>query len=494
MVSSPNRELKIEPEFLGPLADRPLDAAARSADQHELFPGASVFLAGRHQRRRAAQWTAIRPRVERMLRPEEHILYVAHGMQVPPALHFLALGAMALPYHQVMLIVTDMRLIEVLLGVRGKTVETRVRSFPWSSVRAVKTSLGKLTLAAQRGKKHAWRIPLRGDLKLLKLLVGRLTPRLMQEGEGMAQAIPLWHCPNCAAQIPANPRACDSCHTSFRSPRLAALLSMAFPGAGLFYAGHPFLAAADFFGELVFYLLFLLLMIEAEPGGVVLAVGVGALLFVLTKLESIHLSQILVARSKPETEPRRSGYRRFALVSGLASLILIGGAFPLAGAARVAVDRDLDVARETSAWHVSRVAAEWRGFGDDPSARSQWSLPSDERVTLFAYPQHMLDSVTEFRDELRSSLREQGMTILTDDEDVPAPYRGFRFITLSQTSEGEPVATVQYFVVDEQNRDIHQAVAGVIGEDPAGADDLVRDLLSQARWIEANPPRRAEGS
>jgi hypothetical protein len=493
MPTANPRDYKIEPEFLGPLGDRPLAETARSGGPADLFPGASAFLNARVQRRRRDQWNAARSLAGRLLRPEEHVLYVAHAMHVPPALHALALGALALTYHQVMLVFTDTRLIEVLLSVRGKTTETRLRSFPWNSVRDLKISFSKLSVVPAHGKKQAWKVPAGGDRKLLKLLLPRLKTRLLQEGAATAQPLPLWHCPQCGATVPTNPRSCGACRTSFRSSRLAALLSLAFPGGGLFYAGHPFLAAADFLGEVVFYLIFLLMVLEAETGTLKVAVAVGAFLFILTKLESMHVSQILVARSKPETEARRTGYNRLALVGGLVSVLLIGGAFPLAGAARPVLDRDLDVAGEGSPWHGSRKVAEWTAFADDATARSQWYHADGLRVTLFGYPQGMLEGASEFRTGFRQGLTSQGVTIVTDDENVPAPFQGFRFVVRGQTKSGEPLLMVHYFVVDGQNHDIHQVVAAVIDDDATRAETLVRDFLSHARWVDPTPPERPAG-
>src|SRR5262249_27181603 len=162
--------------------------------------------------------------------------------------------------------------------------ESRLRSFPWASVRDLKLSFGKLALAPAEGKKQTWKLPLRGDRKLLKLLLQRLQPLLLLEGSRSAHGLPLWHCPQCGATGPVNPQACDACHTSFRSTHLAAWLSLAFPGAGLFYAGHPFLATLDFLGEVILYALFLLLMLDNKPGALTAAAGVGTVLFFMTKL------------------------------------------------------------------------------------------------------------------------------------------------------------------------------------------------------------------
>ena len=490
MSGAEPHDLKMEPEFLGPLGAAPLAGSPSSSIGQDLFPGADGFLAPRHQRKRRAQWNAAQPLVKRLLSPGEHVLYVTHAMQMPPALHTLALGAMALPYHQVVLVLTDARLIEVLLGVRGQNAETRLRSFPWASVRDLKLSFGKLALAPADGRKQAWKVPLRGDRQLLKLLLPRLQPLLLQEGAQAARHLPLWHCPQCGAAVAENPRSCEGCHTAFRSTRLAALLSLAFPGAGLFYAGHPFLATLDFLGEVALYALFLLMLLENGPRSLAIALGVGSVMFLMTKLESIHLSHILTARSKPDTDARQFGYKRFAIAGGLASLLIIAAAFPLAAAGRPVLDRDLEVGGQDSLWTGSRNSGEWEFFADETSARSQWRHPSGLHVTLFAYPQGVLDSVADFRNNFRASLQRQGVQLVKDDENVPAPYHGFRFVWISRTEEGGQASLIHYFIEDEANHDLHQAVAIVNPENSDRAEELVRDLLSHARWIAATAPER----
>jgi len=491
MTNPPQGGYAFEPEHLGPLGDRPLAETAKSMDPDDLFPGAATFLARRHQRRRRGQWAAVLPLVKRLLRPDEHVLHVAHGMQVPPVLHMLALGAMALPYHQVLLVLTETQMIEVTLDMRGKRAGTRLRSFPWSDVRDLKVSLGKVTLAPASGKKQAWKVPLRGDRKLIELLLARLRPRLLREGAGHAEPLPRWHCPQCGHVVPEKPASCGHCRTSFRSTRLAAMLSLAFPGAGLFYAGHPFLATMDFFGEVFLYTLFLLLAVQAEPGAVGVAIGLGAFFFVMTKVQSIHLSSILVARTKPEAPSTQSNYRKAVLVGGLVSLVLIGGALPLIGAARPVIERDLDVSGPDNPWHVSRDRSEWDDFAADPAARSLWTHPNGMRVALFAYPQGFLSDPGDFRKRYVHQMGGLSPT-LTVDGNVPAPFEGFRGISRRHDAAGNPIALVQYFVVDREHHDIHQLAATVHEDDVERADQMMRDLLSRARWIDAVPPVRGQ--
>ena len=490
MITQGPRDHRIEPEHLGPLADRPLAETAKSGTPGDLFPGASAFLSARQQKVRREQWNAARQLARRLLGPEEHILYIAAGMEVPPVLHMLALGAMAMPYHQVVLVFTDTRLIEVLMEVRGKKAGTRLRSYPWAGVRELKFSFNTLKMAPAQGKKQAWKLPVGGDRKLLKLLIPRLTPHLLKEGAARAERLPMWHCPQCGGKVEAHPASCQSCRASFRSPGLAAVLSLAFPGAGLFYAGHPFLATMDFLGEVILYGLFMMMVLQAQPSALAVVLGLGAFLFVLTKLESIHLSHILTARSKPETDARRTGFKRFAMVGSLASLLLIGGVLPMAGAARPVLDRDLDAAGEGSTWEGSRNASDWGVFSDDASARSQWHHPSGLRVTLFAYPNGAFGSTQDFRDQFRANLKEQGVELVKDDESIPEPFHGFRFIGLGKNREGKPVSLIHYFVVDEENKDLHQAVAAVMQEDGDVAEELVGDFLSHGHWITATQPVR----
>jgi hypothetical protein len=484
------RDHKIEPEHLGPLADRPLAETAKSGGPGDLFPGASAFLSARQQTRRREQWNVARTMARRLLKPEEHILYVAHGMEVAPVLHMMAMGALAMAYHQVVLVFTDTRLIEVMLDMRGKKAGTRLRSYPWSGVKDLKFSFKTLKMMPAQGRKQAWKVPVGGDRKLLKALIPRLKPHLLKEGAARAERLPLWHCPQCGGTVEAHPKACRSCRASFSSPGLATILSLAFPGGGLFYAGHPFLGTMDLLGETFLYAIFLTMMLQTGPEAIGAVLGFGVLLFVLTKFESIHLSRILISRSKPETEARRAGFKKFAMAGGMASLLLIGGALPLAGKARPRLDRDLEVAGERSTWAGSRDASQWGVFSDDADARSQWRHPSGLKVTLFAYPGGAFDNTREFRSEFRSTLQKQGMELVKDDEEVPSPFHGFRFVGLSKNSQGETVSVIHYFVMDEENSDLHQVVAAVMEEDGEFAEGLVGDLLSHSQWIAATPPTR----
>src|SRR5262245_14038610 len=184
-------DYKIEPEFLGPLGDRPLAELAGKSSPEDLFSGASKFLNVRQQRKRREQWNSVRPMVRRILTPDEHVLHVAYAMQVPPFSHTIGLRYFAYAFHQVMLVVTDQRIIEVLMNFRASGPATRVRSFPYRHLTGLKMWLGKLSAVPAQGKKQGWRLRLGGDKKLLSLMIPQIQKRLNAEGAAQAQPLPL---------------------------------------------------------------------------------------------------------------------------------------------------------------------------------------------------------------------------------------------------------------------------------------------------------------
>jgi hypothetical protein len=482
---------KIEPEFLGPLGDRPLAELAGKSSPDELFPGASKFLNGRQQRKRRVQWNAVRPMVRRLLKPDEHILHVAYAMQVPPFLHTIGLGHFAYIYHQVMLVVTDQRIIETLLNFRANGPGTRIRSYPFRHLTALKMSFGKLTAVPAQGKKQGWRFGIRGDKKLVNLLLPRLQSRLLAEGAGRAEALPLWHCPQCGAAVPPKPEACSSCRTRFRSTRVATLLSLAFPGAGFFYLGHPFLGVFDFLGETMLFLVWIAMMTgTSETDGMMPALFIGGLLFLFTKIESIHVGQVLGARSIPEPEGRRDRARKLGFAGGVLSALLVAGAFPLAAVAHPRLERDLDASTDDGAWSGSRKAAEWAFYKDDMATRSQWThAGTGARVTVFAHPQGLFDGQEQFHRDYSAEMANKQFKTIIDDGNTPEPFHGFRYVGETKTKSGQVVAVVAYFLYDPDGHDVHQVSLAVPREDAEAGEALVQDFLHHAQFVAAVPPQ-----
>lgn len=484
-------DYRIEPEFLGPLGDRPLAEQAGKSSPDDLFPGASKFLSARVQRKRREQWNAVRPMVKKVLQPGEHILYVTYAQQVPGAFDHIGLGHYVYAYHQALLVVTDQRIVEALLNFRANGPGTRLRSFAYRSLKGLKLSWGKMTAIPATGKKQAWRIRMGGDRKLFALLLPRLQGRLLTEGSAHAEPAPQWHCPKCGAAVAPAPESCAGCKTAFRSTRFATLLSLAFPGGGLFYLGHPVLGAFLLFGEAVLFFVWITILLQAPAkDGLIPVILVSTLLLGLIKLQGANVIRVLGRRSIPETEGRRTRAGRLAIAGAALSLLLVAGAYPLAASARPRLDHDLDVTDANSPWHGSRTRSEWKAFKDDSDARSQWT---DERsgamVSVFAYPRSVLDSTSEFRRQYMDSMKAQTTRTLVEDDLVPDPFRGFRHVSVITTKDGGEVALMSWFLDDAEAHDLHEVRIVVVPEEVDAANDLVEDFLAQAKFVDAVAPK-----
>ena len=278
--------------------------------------------------------------------------------------------------------------------------------------------------------------------------------------------------------------ACATCGTRFRTVLRASLLSLAFPGGGLAYVGHPVLAALDFLGELVvFGLFFLLLAGAAGPAQRIQAVLVGLVMLVLTKLESLHVGQILARRTIPEGPSRARLWKKLAVSGATVSVAAIAGAFFLARALGVGVDRDLDFV--ASGWTGSRVASEWdSAFADDENVRSRWVRDDDFAVFVFAYPLDLGQTAEEFwRD-----LRQNGGGEIIAERASWSSFIGYRYAVRAEDSHGTPLVVLHYFVIDPEGKDVHDVLTVASPEAIDEAEESLRSLLSGAHWIEATPP------
>jgi len=482
-VAVPNAR-SINPHHFGPLDDQ-------SRPDHvpgTLFSGVERFLGKGEIKRRTALWNALAERLERVCAADEQVLYVAPAVQKVGFLHYMALGVIVQKYHQVVLVITSRRVLEILLAFNGKTVSHRTRSYAWGQTAEVKVSLGRLMLKSDDGKSETWHLAKRGDRKLLKLLLPKIQERLTQRPATGGHAWPVLHCSECGAPLATKPTNCAACGTQLRSPGLAAALSVAFPGAGLLYAGHPVLALFDFVGESFVYILFAsMVLVSTSAVDLVGAFFFGAFLLVLTKLESLHIGHLLVGRRPIETVERRRRWKKLAYAGGSISVLALVVALLGTGALGNAVDRDLDFRIDDSTWVGSRNPDEWEMFIGDPDIRSQWYHSDGWTASVFAYPLEPGQTPQAFHDEFVEYETATGAELLLDDNSLPEGLTGFRVVETVDAGDG-PLAVVHFFVNDLQGEDIHQVLMAVEPTEVADAESAMRDLLVQAHWIEAAPP------
>jgi hypothetical protein len=261
------------------------------------------------------------------------------------------------------------------------------------------------------------------------------------------------------------------------------MLALAFPGAGFLYAGHPFLAFCDFVGE-AGVLVAAAFVLATTPGGGGWGVALClAGIFVVEKIESIHVSHFLVARAKPVNVTARARWSRFAVIGGVLSVLALSGAALSAGRLVGKLDQDLDFA--AGRWHGNRGTEGILGYANDPTLRSQWTHDEGWVATVFGYHLSFGQGLDDFRGQFLTEVESSGMEAIREDEALPAALDGFRYVGLAVDDEGTEVVSINYFVYDRDNQDIHQVMAVVPSEQAGEAEAKISDLLAKARWIPA---------
>lgn len=468
----PDLGLSCHPAALGPLDDdlTPVTGPVK------VFGGEEKYLSPRKLDARAKLCREIAPVLGRVLDEEETVLHVLPALHYPKFLEFFGFGVWWTLFFRATLILTDRRVIEVLMR-DGRHAGTRVCSYSWGQVSDLKFSMATLKLKPAQGRTQKWKIIERGDRKLLKLLV----PNIQQLLPGDIHAprpVPLWHCPECGAATPEHPKQCSHCETPFKSRGLAAVLALAFPGAGLFYAGHPILATLDFFGEILMYIFVAFMFLVASgPAEIFAAVIVGLVILFFTKLESAHMATVLVHRTKADRVNTK--WRRAAIVGAVVSVVLLAIPPMLSGSFGNKLDRDLDLSANALGWRGGHDAEQWQ-FGVEPNQRSEWIR--DDGQALFVW------SWTMGADESYESL---ATAFNTGGQEVPiepislADLDGFRVEQSDVDDEGDTYIWVRWVLFDRQFDDVHVVGAAVYPDRIESVEAEINELIQKAGWVPA---------
>ncbi len=342
--------------------------------------------------------------------------------------------------------------------------------------------MATLKLKPARGRTQKWKIIERGDRKLLKLLV----PKVQQLLPGDIHAprpVPLWHCPECGAAAPEHPKQCTGCETPFKSRGLAAALALAFPGAGLFYAGHPILATFDLFGEMFMYLIVAIMFLVASgPAEMFVAFVVGLVMLFFTKLESAHLASVLVHRTKADRVNTK--WRRAAIVGAVVSVVFLSIPPMLSGSFGNKLDRDLDLSANNLGWSGGHNPEQWQ-YGVEPNQRSEWIR--DDGQSLFVWSWTM-DTGESY--ESLSSAFNTGSQLTPVETISLADLDGFRVAQSDVDDEGDTYLWVRWVLFDRQFDDVH-VVGSVVY--PDGVEAFEADINELLQNANLDPGRIATG-
>jgi hypothetical protein len=347
--------------------------------------------------------------------------------------------------------------------------------------------MGKITMTTTTGKKQLWRTAARADRKLLKLLVPKIQTLIDRlRGTLPPEDAHYWSCPSCWGRVVPNPEACDGCGTRFRTAKTATLLSLAFPGAGLFYAQRPILGFFDLLGELFMFGVFATWLAVSSSIEEAVFLGVfGGCALLFTKAESIHVSRIMVRRARAIDERASAGWRKFGWTGAfvtVAALLLAGG---VTGSLAVTLARDIDFDAEELGWISSRSATEFYS-NEDGDQRSQWDhVTSGQEVVVYAY---LLDQWTEFEmfvDDYVASMGNLGFEYTVYDAGFSPGFDAFGWLVTDPSAPEVEWRYLNYLIWDEESRAVHHVFSSVPIGYEADAMLHLEALFETAYWIPA---------
>ena len=459
------------PAGLGPLDDgfAPLTGAVRC------FAGEERYLSERKIAAREKLWAAIRPHLERVLDDDETVLHVAPAVHNPRFLEVFGFGMWYVLFFRAALVLTDRRLVEVMLR-KPQLADSCIRSYSWGQVKSLKLKWGGLALKPAQGRSQKWAISERGDRKLLALLLPKITEQLLPGDIHAPRPGPRGHCPECGAASPQRPASCTHCGVRFKSQGLAAALSLACPGAGLLYAGHPLLAALDFMGEaLVFLFVAGMFLLAGSPAEFVAAITFGLIMLFFTKLESAHVASVLVRRTRPDAHPSR--WRAVAAAGAVVTLVLMATPPLLSGAFANRIDRDLDLTANALGWSGGHEAERW-AYGIDEGQRSEWIRDDGQSLFVFGQPLTLEETFETVGEAFRLEYGEAAVAPL-----ALGGFEALRIVEPRLDEEGGQYLWVRWVVYDRDFDDLHILGAPVFDGDIASLEADLDELLQTASWV-----------
>ena len=307
--------------------------------------------------------TTLADPLSRALQADETILYIATAQSPAGLFDQLTFGWYINQLTRSVLVVTNRRILHIPVNLKGKWRQ-QIRSLQWEDLKEGKISgaifTRALTLRYGGGKKEKfWSIPARDGRKLKRLLTilatkggGATLPR--QEMVSL--------CPDSMTPLTAGAEKCTECETRFKTKSNMIRYSLLIPGGGYFYTGHPFLGAADLFGEvfLLYYtLVFALVGLGwpypyvgpldpvLQPGPAWVLAGIFGITLAIEKVMTIHHGRFFLRYFLPDSNPdsRSKSYAMAGTATALVIAALLWITFPEQRKPLMVVAPDLTVTK-----------------------------------------------------------------------------------------------------------------------------------------------------
>jgi hypothetical protein len=411
---------------------------------------------------------AVNEIVPKLMYPLENLHGVVEGAEAVGLDQRATLGFGWPWLSRVVLLITDRRLLELSVRPMGRRLEGRVRTFPWSAVKAISCSVHRLQLTARTGQTVEWEV----RLPIARTALDRIRNSADRLGEPFGNRV----CNRCGSAAFSGGRVCSGCRAGVVDPHEVASYGWKIPGAGLWMTRHPVLGMGRLVLELIAVLVFGRVVLESG-GALVLAAAVlgAAVLLTLIKLESIRMARLMAARSGVGLRWSRRLWDRLRIPAVVLFAVLLAAPLFFAGSMNTQISADLDFVVSDEPW--SRASAD--ALGNDPSLRSAWSHRDGWMVTVTA---ESLEPFADFESTYPWIERENG----DSDEQTPiSDFETYMVVDLAPPAElPEGTTNLELHVLDRSGRDVHTLATTSPATAVQARASEIRNLLRHAIWID----------
>ena len=230
----------------------------------------------------------LKPALQRVLVPEESILFIARAQSPLSMVEQLTAGWWTMLLAASALVVTNKRILFFPVKRDGSWRES-VRSLQWGDVESVKPGgflARNVAFKFRNGQKNTYTNFRRADAKKLGQIALVMVPAASGEpsaSHGMAQL-----CPDCRNLLTAGVYNCSQCGLIFKNEKTMVWRSIFLPGGGYFYTGHPLVGLLPALAEI--YFIFIIVVIAAtglkSPDAVAGLIGAFTVLAFIFALET----------------------------------------------------------------------------------------------------------------------------------------------------------------------------------------------------------------
>jgi hypothetical protein len=212
------------------------------------------------QKRTAKTLQKLTPALQRILRPEEVVLYAMPARSSLSVLEQLTAAWWTAMLAACVFVVTNKRILFFPVK-RDGTWRESVRSVQWGDLEEIKIA-GVLVRQASFKFKNATKATYtnvrRADARKLAVIAAVLIPAASGEQTSAHTVVPL--CPDCCETLTERQYSCPRCGLNFKNEKTMVLRSIILPGGGYFYTGHPLVAIVPAVVEGIFLLEILLVL------------------------------------------------------------------------------------------------------------------------------------------------------------------------------------------------------------------------------------------